>query len=101
MKSSSASTTSSSRTVTERADVCDSLPEVEAALSIGVVAAGHIDAIAVATRRLSDEAREEVGVHVGLGMTLCEKIAALLGGTIRATTPTSSQFEVEVAIPRG
>lgn len=49
----------SSRTIAERAEVCDRLREVEAALTTGAVSAGHVDAIALATRRLSDEARAE------------------------------------------
>ena len=48
-----------SRTITERSSVCDELPDVEAALTAGAVSAGHVDAIAVATRSLSDEARGE------------------------------------------
>jgi G3E family GTPase len=48
-----------SRTITERSEVCDDLPDVEAALTAGDVSAGHVDAIAVAARSLSDTARAE------------------------------------------
>ena len=43
-----------------RADVCDELPMFEAALQQGTVDAGHLDAIARATRNLSDAAKAEL-----------------------------------------
>lgn len=49
----------SSRTIIERSEVCDHLPTVEAALTAGMVSGGHVDAIAVATRRLDDQSRAE------------------------------------------
>lgn len=44
----------------DRADVCDDMPLFEAALAQGDVANGHIDAIARATRNLSDAAKADL-----------------------------------------
>lgn len=43
----------------ERESVCSSMPTFEDALESGTVSAGHVDAIATATRGLSDEERAE------------------------------------------
>ena len=45
--------------VGEREGVCDALPDFEEALANGAVSAGHLDAIANATRRLDTEVRDE------------------------------------------
>ena len=43
----------------EREVVCTSMPGFEEALTEGAVSAGHVDAVAAATRNLDDEARAE------------------------------------------
>ncbi len=43
------------KTAAEREQVCSSLPAFEAALAAGAVSAGHVDAIAHATRNLDDQ----------------------------------------------
>ncbi|MGB7880798.1 MAG: HNH endonuclease, partial [Ilumatobacteraceae bacterium] len=50
-------------TVTERDRVCTATPRFEAALTEGTVSAGHLDALANATRRLDDELRAEFFAH--------------------------------------
>ena len=44
--------------ITDREAVCEAMPGFEAALESGAVGAGHVDAIANATRRLDDELQE-------------------------------------------
>ena len=44
----------------DRAAVCDQLPSFEDALADGTVSAGHVDALANATRNLDDAARSEL-----------------------------------------
>lgn len=46
-----------------------------------------------------DEARSEVGVHCGLGLSLVRKIASVLGGTAVARCSMEGNFEVVVSIP--
>jgi signal transduction histidine kinase len=46
-----------------------------------------------------DEARSEVGVHCGLGLSLVRKIAAVLGGTAVARSSMGGSFEMAVSIP--
>ena len=46
--------------MTERAAVCASMPDVHAALSAGMVSAGHADAIARAANRLDADERAEL-----------------------------------------
>ena len=50
-------------TVTERDRVCTANPQFETALTEGTVSAGHLDALANATRRLDDELRAEFFSH--------------------------------------
>ncbi len=55
------------RTADERERVCSALPEFEDALAIGAVSAGHVDAIAQATRDLDQTTRAEflaLGEHL-------------------------------------
>jgi hypothetical protein len=47
------------RAASEREAVCSAMPCFEEALSVGAVSAGHVDAIAAATRGLDDGARAE------------------------------------------
>lgn len=42
-----------------------------------------------------------VGLHCGLGLALCQKIAALLGGTIGAEAVKGGTFRISVAVPAG
>ena len=49
--------------VTERDRVCTSTQQFETALTDGAVSAGHLDALANATRRLDDELRAEFFSH--------------------------------------
>lgn len=46
-----------------------------------------------------DAARTTDGQHCGLGLALCRRIAALLGGRIRAETTTGGRFEVILSLP--
>src|SRR5215218_10753518 len=46
--------------VSERATVCDAMPEVHSALAAGMLSAGHADAIALACNRLHDQERLEL-----------------------------------------
>src|SRR5215217_6626689 len=46
--------------VTERAAVCQVIPEVHEALAAGTLSAGHADAIARAANRLDDQERVEL-----------------------------------------
>ncbi len=52
--------------VTERDRVCTSTEQFETALTEGTVSAGHLDALATATRRLDDELRAEFFSHEDL-----------------------------------
>ncbi len=63
-------------TVTERDRVCTATPRFEAALTEGTVSAGHLDALANATRRLDDELRSDYatlvrGLHAN---SVCETV---------------------------
>ena len=58
-----------------------------------------VTVIAVRGLWRSDEAREEVGIHAGLGLALCHKIVTLLGGSISAAAPESGL--TEIPLPRG
>jgi len=42
-----------------------------------------------------------IGLHCGLGLSLCQRIVALLGGTIVATSSVGGVFAVTVTLPRG
>ncbi len=53
-------------TVTERDRVCEATQSFEDALANGAVSAGHLDALANATRRLDDELRAEFFSHEDL-----------------------------------
>jgi two-component system, OmpR family, heavy metal sensor histidine kinase CusS len=44
----------------------------------------------------ADSARSGAGRHFGLGLALCQRIVALLNGTIRATTAKNQDFAVEL-----
>ena len=52
--------------ITERDRVCTSTEQFETALTTGTVSAGHLDALANATRRLDDELRAEFFTHEDL-----------------------------------
>jgi hypothetical protein len=53
------------RAAAGRESVCDRLPDVEDALSGGKIAAGHVDAIANATARLSEQEKARFDEHAG------------------------------------
>ena len=42
-----------------------------------------------------------IGLHCGLGLSLCQRIITLLGGTIAATSSVGGTFAVAVTLPRG
>lgn len=48
------------RAVSDRADVCDSMPQFESLLNDGAVSAGHVDAVARAANKLDDVGRERL-----------------------------------------
>lgn len=50
-------------TASDRETVCTTMPDFESALGAGTVSAGHVDAIAAATRHLDDAARAEFAEH--------------------------------------
>jgi len=51
------------RAAAGRENVCDRLPDVEDALAGGSIAAGHVDAIATASARLTDDERTRFDAH--------------------------------------
>jgi hypothetical protein len=53
------------RTVIAREEACGSLPSFEAALASGSVTAGHVDALASATRELDEQARAAFAGYEG------------------------------------
>src|SRR5262249_52557349 len=46
-----------------------------------------------------DEARSEIGVHCGLGLSVCKKMMAVLRGSIRAESSKGGKFAVEISLP--
>ena len=46
-----------------------------------------------------DKARSATGVHCGLGLALCERLAALLGGSIGAKSVPGGEFAVALTLP--
>ncbi len=47
-----------------------------------------------------DQARGSGGLHCGLGLALCRRLVALLGGAISADTSNAGRFRIEVRFPR-
>lgn len=43
-----------------------------------------------------DPSRRDTGIHCGLGLTLCARLVALLGGTIRATSEKGGLFTIKM-----
>ncbi len=92
-------------TVTERDRVCGATQQFEDALSAGAVSAGHLDALANATRRLDEELRTEFFSHEELLLDAASKLNVdtferqcrdlsrhLIADTARAATSTSSRL---------
>ncbi|HEX4052966.1 MAG TPA: ATP-binding protein [Tepidisphaeraceae bacterium] len=48
-----------------------------------------------------DKARAEVGVHCGLGLSLCQRLARLLKGRIEVQTAEHGWFTVRLTLPAG
>jgi signal transduction histidine kinase len=48
-----------------------------------------------------DKARTEIGIHCGLGLSVCRKMIGVLEGTICATSEVGGDFVVEIALPAG
>ncbi len=46
-----------------------------------------------------DPARGDVGVHCGLGLTLCERLVGVLGGSIAVTSAAGGELAVTVDLP--
>jgi heavy metal sensor kinase len=46
-----------------------------------------------------DEARADTGVHCGLGLSLCQRLARLLDGYVEIQTSTNDWFVVRLALP--
>jgi two-component system sensor histidine kinase QseC len=46
-----------------------------------------------------DKARSATGVHCGLGLALCERLATLLGGSIAAVSERGGEFAVTLILP--
>jgi len=47
----------------------------------------------------SDASRAAAGRHCGLGLAVCSKLVAVLGGSIAARCPTPGVFEIRVTLP--
>jgi hypothetical protein len=61
--------------VTERDRVCEATHDFEGALADGAVSAGHLDALASATRRLDDDLRAEFFSHEDLLLDAATKLS--------------------------
>jgi two-component system heavy metal sensor histidine kinase CusS len=48
-----------------------------------------------------DPSRTDTGVHCGLGLSLCQRLIALMNGRIHVTTSTGGDFRVTVELPSG
>jgi len=46
-----------------------------------------------------DAARSDTGVHCGLGLVLCERLATLLGGSISVASVAGGEFTVTLSFP--
>jgi two-component system OmpR family sensor kinase len=46
-----------------------------------------------------DRARTEIGVHCGLGLSVCRRMMSVLGGQIRASSTEGGEFVVEISLP--
>ena len=46
-----------------------------------------------------DEARGDIGIHCGLGLSLVRKIVELLGGTTRVRSQVGDDFEISFTLP--
>jgi heavy metal sensor kinase len=46
-----------------------------------------------------DPARTEIGIHCGLGLSVCRKMVAVLDGSIRARSEVDGEFVVEISLP--
>lgn len=47
------------------------------------------------------DAARAVGMHCGLGLSLCARLVALLGGAISARSTVGGEFAIRVELPRG
>jgi hypothetical protein len=89
------------KTADERERVCTAMPAFEDALATGTVAAGHVDAIANATRQLDEQARAEFTAHadglladaVRMGVDEFERDCRDLARHITSTNNTNSDVE--------
>lgn len=46
-------------------------------------------------------ARTEIGVHCGLGLSVCKKMITALRGSIRAESSQGGEFVIEISLPAG
>ena len=46
-----------------------------------------------------DTARTEIGIHCGLGLSVCRRMVSALGGEIRACSEEGGEFAVEISLP--
>ena len=44
-------------------------------------------------------ARTEIGIHCGLGLSVCRRMMSVLGGEIRACSEEGGEFAVEISLP--
>lgn len=90
------------RTADDRERVCTAMPGFEDALASGAVAAGHVDAIAAATRNLDEQAQAEFAVYVDdlltdaqrQGVDVFERNCRELARHVSASKPGASDAEV-------
>ncbi len=48
----------------------------------------------------ADRARNEAGIHSGIGLTLCRSLTEILGGQISANAPSAGVIELVLRLPR-
>ena len=47
----------------------------------------------------ADKVRSRPGLHAGLGLSICEKIIGVIGGTISASAGAEGEFRVAIDLP--
>ena len=91
--------------VPDHGTVTISTDGADAEISVGVANTGSTLAseqvAQVFDRFWRGDRSRAIGLHCGLGLSLCQRIITLLGGTIAATSSVGGTFAVAVTLPRG